>query len=306
MKINKKTKLSRYIMIGNPFDKICKLSGDNKTYEHSHTQRTTKIKHGNSVYYYGGNDYSFKEFNLQRKLKKDILKNIEEKKIDVPYYNQEDIKYMVYSNHVKNMPLGETNIDIVEYDINMAYYQCAYNLGYMSKDIYDECISLPKHKRLRFIGTIATFKRKYVRQGWKILEYTPVKDELLRRVWFHICRQVDDCLTEFMRMTGDNFLLYYVDGVYLKKGDYTEPLKYLSKKYGFDFKKEKTMGVERVYNNHNNTYGLNIYKYNKSKKKVIPKKFTFKKEQEHRSNKWRELLKEDDEKNAKSNNKKTK
>lgn len=316
----KAVKKRRYYMRGNPLKKLEKVAKRGIPYEHVHTNRTTKIVVENETWLYGGKDYTNKEFNLIKKLKKEIHANIIAKNLQVPELTQNDVPYFEYSDRVKAFPSNSTFIDMDEYDVSKAYYQTAYYLNYMSEEMYYQCLKLPKHIRLRFIGMIATFKRSYKKIGWRIVDFNPIKDDLLRRVWFHICKHVDDCLQEFKQMTGDKFLMYYVDGIYLKKGEYEEDahgnivnrvtydynpyLEHLSNKYGLTFKKEKTYGIRTNINLRSNSAGLVINKYDNKptdkltydghifdvsneKIKIREKELTFPKEQEHRSEEWK-------------------
>lgn len=313
-------KKRRYYMRGNPLKKLEKVAKRGIPYMHVHTNRTTKIVVENETWLYGGKDYTNKEFNLIKKLKKEIHENIIAKNLVVPELTQNDVTYYEYSDRVKALESNSTFIDMDEYDISKAYYETAYYIGYMSKEMYDQCITLPKHIRLRFIGMIATFKRSYKKIGWQIVDYNPIKDDLLRRVWFHICKHVDDCMKEFKSMVGDKFLLYYVDGIYVKKGDYEEDangnivkrivydykpyLQHLNTKYGLTFKKEKTYGMRTSIGQHSNSFGLTINKFDnkptrkltydghsfdvtKELIKIREKELTFPKEQEHRSEEWK-------------------
>lgn len=289
MEINGKNVKKRvYVMPNDPYKKYLYLCRSGKEFTHTHTQRTTKIQVGNEVYYWGGSDYKAKEWHLQRKLKNEIRQNIKEKGLVVPKYTEDDIRYYNYSDYVFSLPLDYVMNGIVEYDVNKAYYQCAYNLGYMSEELYNECIKLPKKIRLRFIGTIATFKRKYHKKGFKIIDYEEIVDKDLRDVWFHICKNVDMCLSEFKQLVGDRFLFYYVDGIYLKNGDYSEELNYLYSKYSFIFKKEDTRGIRRFVDN-NGHQGVIAYKFNPDKNKVVEKPFFFPREKKYRSDKFKIL-----------------
>ena len=288
-------KIYRYTGFGNPYDRLVRLANDNKEFYHTHTTATTRLLIDEyasySSYMYGGRDYSFKEFHLQRKLKNEIRTNIKEKKIKVPKFTQADINYFTYSPKLIDMEPGEYIDEITSFDINKAYYTCAYHLGYMNKEMYEECIHLPKHIRLRFIGTIATCKTTYHRVGWRMA--SPVKierDKLLRRVWFHICKEVDNCLRDFMEILGDNFLLYYVDGIYMKKGDYSDQIKYISGKYGFEFKQEEVSKIVRMHRETYDSQGIDIYKWDERKKKFLPKEFTFRKTNPHENDNMKQLL----------------
>lgn len=253
------TKKKRSFQTGSPFVKIVELSQRRMPYIHSHTSSSTIIETADTIYLYGCNDYDYKELHLRRKLKAEILDNIVIKGMEVPELSNEDSDYMIYSDAVREADTSQSSVDIVEFDISKAYYVCAHYLGYMSDEMFKKCITLPKHIRLRFIGSIATFKRHYLRSGFKITGYSGEVNEVLRNVWFHIVKHVDDCMHEFMEMAGDAFLMYYVDGIYLKKYkkgklgqpaelvDYKPMLEKLTEKYGFAFSEGEIYGYTKCY-----------------------------------------------------------
>lgn len=250
----KKPKQITYRMHDNPNKKLNRLGKIGAEYQHSFTLSSTTIKVGNETFYYGSINYKMKEFHLQRALKKEVLKNIKEKKLIVPKYDNEKIAYMKYSPDLGVMSDSFTCLDVKEYDLSKAYYVCAYRLGYIGKEMYDTCMDLTKEQRLRFIGSMATVKKVYTKRGFKVISLKIRRNKLLRFVWFHICKQVDECLDELRALVGDRFIMYYVDGIYLRKWEedlnsdtlqvinYDATIKYIEEKYGFTFKAVDTLG----------------------------------------------------------------
>jgi len=251
LKLKLKDTRPKQMTIKNPvkcIDKFIRLGHD---FEVSTTSRSYRItnKTQNLIYLAGGKNYSMKEFHLQRELKSVIRGQIKKNNLKVPVFTEKDILYKLYSDNVLNLEEGVVLDNVVEYDINKAYYQCAYNLGYLDEDMYLKCLEMDKEKRLRFLGSIATQKVKYSYVGGvlNIDSFKEVKDEDLRGVWFHICKVVDDCLLDFANVLGDNFLMYYVDGIYLKdfKGR-GKVLKMISEKWGFSFSDTPVTAIEKV------------------------------------------------------------
>jgi hypothetical protein len=243
-------KVKKFTLVGNTYKKITQLSNFGYSFTVSYTQRTCRIviPEINEVYIKGGNGYTFKEFNDQKKLRKYIRDIVEKNSMEIPNYNSSDISYNCYSDYILDMPIDHKINDITELDVNKAYYQCAYNLGYISKDMYEKYITLPKDVRLRFIGTIATRKRIYKYDNGELNDEVEIKeDEILRRVWFHICKNIDNAMIRFKELTGDNFLMYYVDGIYLKKGDYSKELDILKNEFNLDFKNESVQYITKKY-----------------------------------------------------------
>lgn len=206
-------------------------------------QLVRRRKDGKSIkYMYSDSFYKFKELNMFRDLKKEVHKNIAGLKLDVPDYKASDVKYFQYSNTVRSVKKGDTLTlsKCLELDITMAYYKTANRLGYISEEFYEKCRSLPKLQRLRLIGSIATNKTVYQYRGGKLIDVRSEKDDVLRRVWFHICYYVDQCMQEFAFILGNKFLFYWVDGIYVT-GGWALPaqLVYSSMEYDFDFKPKR-------------------------------------------------------------------
>lgn len=313
---NAKTKLKKlkqpkqitYNMKGSPSKRLHSVARSGVIYEHAWTLSSTSIKVGNEKYYYGGIKYKLSEFHLQRKLKKEILDNIEKNNIKVPKYSNDHINYMRYSPDLGVMDTTSSSLNIREYDISKAYYVCAYRLGYIGNEMFEKCMNLTKDQRLRFIGSIATVKRTYTKKGYKVLKHKHKFNRKLRYVWFHICKYVDECLNELRSMVGENFIMYYVDGIYLKKYhdadmsdvsdnqsfdfiDYSEMIKYVSEKYGFHFKEVPSLGY-RIEVEPNRGY-RQVIVCKKENGKVKEKEFTMKNSKDKdvfRSNVWREEL----------------
>lgn len=252
----------------NPFTMLTDLSNSNTPHLHSCTSTSTIIETVDKIHLFLPKDFSNAEMQLRKKLKKEIAYNIETKNLDVPHYTNEDSDYMVYDNDMVDYPLEFSSTNIREFDISKAYYNCAYQLGYIGEEMYKKCIDLPKHIRLRFMGSIATFKRHYAKSGWTIEGYFAEKNPLLRRVWFHIVKHVDDCLKEFKKAAGANFLLYYVDGIYVRRFNESgeevnwQPiLDALQNKYGFVFNEKKVFGFTRTIDAVRKNSLLYIYKF---------------------------------------------
>jgi hypothetical protein len=70
---------------------------------------------------------------------------------------------------------------------------------------------------LRILGAIATQKDKFVFRNGREIGNSPVKNEIFRRVWFHICKYLDNCMWQFKKALGDDFMFYWVDGIAFKK-----------------------------------------------------------------------------------------
>ena len=158
-----------------------------------------------------------KEMILQKKLKKHIKNRNAGKKIN---YKNQRISYHKFDVSLQNMVKSSGEFvefpNILEMDITKAYYKMARNLDYISEEIYHICLKLPKHIRLRLIGSIATHKvvEKYENKELKDIQI--IEDLELRDIWFHICYEVGKVMEECAEAIQDYFIFYWVDGIYFQ------------------------------------------------------------------------------------------
>jgi hypothetical protein len=262
----------------------------------SRTQNSCKITipSRNEVYFKGTGDYSFKEMNNQKSLKKRIHENIVKKNMVVPEFAPSDISYFNYGNYLlRDFPFNEPMTDFVEFDVAKAYYKMAYNLGYIDEDMYREYIDLKKEIRLRFLGSIATKKRIYHYEKGEMVGDPEIKeDKILRKVWFHICKETDNCLNELMREVQDDFIMYYVDGIYLKKKDYSKVINRISQKYKLEFVQENVESITKVWDDNSKSTKIIITKFNTKKEAYVPKEFTIRAKDLIENGEYKQILKE--------------
>lgn len=240
------------------------LTKNNCDFAISRTNRTTKITLNGVKYVYGcGSGFSFKRLTLHSRLKKEIKDNIISKNLShlTSAESVNNIKYYHFNENVKFYGIGEVIEDCTSFDINKAYYNCAFNKGYISKSFYDECIQLDKIVRLGLIGSIATKKTTFHYKGGNLVNSDVKEDLELRKVWFSIVKEVDDCLNELSIEFGDDFIFYWVDGIYVKgnKEKHKDLIERISKKYNFEFKNEPVDCIVFAQDDNRNKM-LKVYK----------------------------------------------
>lgn len=207
---------------------------------------------------------SYEEMNLQNKCKKEFTKNIDK----IKPINPNELKYNSFSPSLKEVYSDSGSIyeyeNICEVDLTKAYYYAALNLGYISKEFFDECLTLPKQHRLRLIGSIATRKTIFSYSPKNEIPHQPFdvkvkQNEKLREAWDNIVYYVDSAMNEAQNYLGEDFLFYWVDGIYFKDyGLNTKKVQLIFEKYGFDSTYEKLHRVEAV--NKNGLIELDVYK----------------------------------------------
>lgn len=231
-------------------------------------------KIGERKYIYMSDRHSrirYREMNLRRELKKHVLENIEG--MDLSIIDSKNINYTRIANWVYAQEKGAHIGEMVCFDINMAYYQCALILGFISNEFYTKCVNLPKQVRLRLIGSIATKKRKYSYHEGKISQDIDIiENKELRNCWNHIVNHVGRCMEELAKIAADKFVMYWVDGIYLKgkKEDWQHIIDELSSRWGFMFKSELIYDAILDFDDNLNAYRLVLAKESNYKSKITP------------------------------------
>lgn len=215
-------------------------------------------------YVYCNSRYGVLELQMFQEMKKEVRQNILKKKLIVPPYTKKDVDYFRFSKTLRAVGPGEnlTVKNCLELDIKMAYYITAFQLGYISLDFFKACENLPKYQRLRLIGSIATSKTILKFRDGKYQDPIRKKDDQLRHVWFHICRQVDQCLQECAWMLEERFLFYWVDGIYI--GGSNVPygtMAYIFKEYKYKFTPLEIKKID-ISCDMDNILMMNIHKAN--------------------------------------------
>jgi len=175
--------------------------------------------HKYKVVFSDGVYMSKKEMIIQRQLKKEIEKNT--KGQEIKFSSAKKIHFFEFDSSLKYMV--ETSGDcvdienVMEMDITKAYYQMAFNLGYISEKFFNKCLDLPKIIRLRLLGSIATKRVVETYKNGKILEMKVVEDLRMRDIWFEICYNVGKVMKECSNAIQDYFIFYWVDGIYFQR-----------------------------------------------------------------------------------------
>lgn len=251
---NKENKADRTIMVNTrPLSKLQQLSRQRKSFRMVQTAGMARFEMEDGVVWEcSRRKKDFKFLGLVSKLRREVSKCLEKKgegftPEEVPV---EKIPYFMYNKALMsglvevNQTMELTNV--MEYDITKAYYQAGYRLGYISREFYEECLELDKPIRLKLMGTLATQQTVAVFKDGKETGFNVVRNEAHTKVWFHICWYVARCMYQFMTALGDDFLFYWVDGIYFDaRGKETadEFVHYAGMEYDFRFTKED---VEKI------------------------------------------------------------
>jgi hypothetical protein len=147
-------------------------------------------------------------------------------------YFESDIQYMECSKKLKNKCFE----DVVEIDIDQAYWETAYQLKIIPKELYDMGLSdeISKRARMVALGSFAKKTYNYTFNGKQLLVHDVERSLTTENMWFTICKRVSDVMQEIKKTMGDDYIFYWVDGVYVKNNPETiEKVQQIIEKWGY-------------------------------------------------------------------------
>lgn len=157
------------------------------------------------------------------------------------YYKGEDIQYI----KVKNYAIGERIDDLIYIDINGAYWQTAHHLGIISDALYIKGLEVNKIVRLAALGSLAKTKDVWKYDGKDLKKAETIRSSDTENLWFAICKRVSDVMVEVVNSIGDDFIFYWVDGIYIRdKSKAFNTVNNIFLKRGYTSKYEKIPFIE--------------------------------------------------------------
>ena len=127
-----------------------------------------------------------------------------------------DIKYIRVNDKYRN---GTVLDDLLCLDINSAYWRTAYLMGVISEKTYLLGMDMGKVTRLASLGSLAKTKETWCFDGVDFFSKSVERSVETEHIWFAICRKVSDLMTQIADELGDEFIFYWVDGLYIKNSD---------------------------------------------------------------------------------------
>ena len=128
------------------------------------------------------------------------------------YYKGEDIQYI----KVNDYAVGERIENLVYIDINGAYWQTAHHLGIINDALYTKGLEVNKIVRLAALGSLAKTKDVWKYDGKDLKKAETLRSSETENLWFAICKRVSDVMVEVVNKIGDDFVFYWVDGIYIR------------------------------------------------------------------------------------------
>lgn len=155
--------------------------------------------------------FTVQNMNFIKKIKKYVIDNyVALKFIKVDYKNTE-INYIDVNNSIIE---GQTFEKVCCIDIKNAYWQTALLMGIIDNEIYNEGLKKDKITRLASLGSLAKRKDYYSFDGVRYKHIDTVRSFETENLWFAICKRVSDVMQDLVKLLGDDFIFYWVDGMY--------------------------------------------------------------------------------------------
>lgn len=136
------------------------------------------------------------------------------KKTDLPQtgVNSSDISYYRFNS------IPEETGEVMEIDVNKAYWELAHRYGYISSEIYQAGLDtekIGKLTRLVALGSLASKKKVFQFDGQN---YHPIGyqfDPVLRSYFFHVSLELDLIMNRIFTDIGESALFYWFDAFFV-------------------------------------------------------------------------------------------
>ena len=185
--------------------------------------------------------------NFVRKIKKYIKDNYVAMKFVDKDYKNSNIKYIDVNSKINE---GDVVEGVCCLDIKSAYWRTALLMGVISREIYDKGASIHKVTRLASLGSLAKRKEVYSFDGETYKQVETIRSYETENIWFALCARVSELMQKMIDDLGDDFLFYWVDGIYFKRSE--ENIKKVTEfleSCSYDVKEEPVSKVE-FYKDH--------------------------------------------------------
>lgn len=138
---------------------------------------------------------------------------------------------------------GDTHTDrrydnLVEIDLNSAYFVAALKLGIISREIFEKAKDIDKMSRLISLGSLAAQYEVYEVDSDGLSSYVGKRvDCTLRSYFFACCKEVDMLLGYIFDQLEDAVLGYWVDAVFLDK-NFADAATEIINSFGYECKRK--------------------------------------------------------------------
>jgi hypothetical protein len=187
---------------------------ENRPFEMHLSNYTVKLVNDKRTVHFMANAQSKATFAGAMKVKKDILKK------DIPVVNYESIKYYDYNLEIANDKI--LNLDsVLNFDLKSAYATILKNYDFISDETFLHVSKMKKQERLAAIGMLASKKYIfYFDQKGNLQENFEKKESEFKNFFYFAVQKTNETMINLVNKFKDEFIFYWVDGIYYKSMDY--------------------------------------------------------------------------------------
>ncbi len=199
-------------------------------------------------YFCTANKIPMRELSFVKEVKDYIKKNDIEHRIRNNYPTTKEketvysnIKYFDYKVPKKSIRYYH---DLYEIDINAAYWDTALKLGIITPDLYKKGLSKHKKTRLAALGSLAKRTKIFLCNKIGHMHLDDILRKSTEYLWFKICEHLGKTMFKAERVIGNNFLFYWVDGIYVRGERAAADVAMAFEKDGYGYKVRKINWIE--------------------------------------------------------------
>jgi hypothetical protein len=146
-----------------------------------------------------------------------VKKDIDVLNIDYDFI-LEDFKLTESNVYFNSMPSIKSfkSDEILNIDLKGAYPTTIFNLGFITEETKDFVFDLPKKSRLACLGMLASKKVHTFFVDGEPQRFDISKSKY-RPIFILLVRYVDKVMLEISKIAGEDFIFFWVDGIYLRK-----------------------------------------------------------------------------------------
>lgn len=187
-------------------------------YEYEAQNDTISLESKMGSYTTANYEYSIEELNFIKGVKHAIKSNGIYELYSHRYQTEASKKRIKYYLHGKKIKPGTVFTNCFNIDLNSAYWETAYKYDLLSEKTYQEGFEYRKQVRLTAIGSLAKKSRRYKFDGYRQKKLPVKRSKETEMLWSLICDHVGKLLCSVAKECGNDFLFFWVDGIYVRPG----------------------------------------------------------------------------------------
>jgi hypothetical protein len=182
----------------------------------------------------------------------------------MPDLTDADLKYYSISKKLKPGNYGT----VYCIDIKAAYPTALKNIGFIDPETYAYLMKQDKQTRLTACGMLAGTKHVFKYNGSELLDFEIIEKET-KPVFLAAVATIDEILEKTAEIAGNDFLFFWVDGIYLKSDRKLNKIRELWRSYCYEFTEEILTNFLVTANNKGKLF-VNFEKNGKTKQFNLP------------------------------------